>query len=298
MSATLSPYTKKHALKPLVYALILASWAAQTQAQSVGSSPPSSRQDESRKDTDRATRLDTITVVRETRDEAGKTDVFEKDVSNVYAGKEEIELYKGSSVGDLFKGLNGVYAGDSRNSGALDPNIRGIQGEGRIPLTIDGTEQATSVWLGPAGVANRNYVDPNMISSILVEKGVSATSGASGIGGSVQIRTLQVANIDSRRMRIHIERGKGMFSFLGVSAEQVQRLKSEYGVYMDLQQAINLDPDPALAIVFRSLGGLTRLDNLATLCTKCHDLVVDPDLQVRDKRGLPLHPWRTCAVPT
>lgn len=195
MSATLSPYTKKHALKPLVYALILASWAGQTQAQSVGSAPPSSRQDESQEDTDRATRLDTITVVRETRDEAGKADVFEKDVSNVYAGKEEIELYKGSSVGDLFKGLNGVYAGDSRNSGALDPNIRGIQGEGRIPLTIDGTEQATSVWLGPAGVANRNYVDPNMISSILVEKGVSATSGASGIGGSVQIRTLQVEDI-------------------------------------------------------------------------------------------------------
>lgn len=195
MSATLSPLHKKHALKPLVYALILASWAGQTQAQSVGSAPPSSRQDESQEDTDRATRLDTITVVRETRDEAGKTDVFQKDVSNVYAGKEEIELYKGSSVGDLFKGLNGVYAGDSRNSGALDPNIRGIQGEGRIPLTIDGTEQATSVWLGPAGVANRNYVDPNMISSILVEKGVSATSGASGIGGSVQIRTLQVEDI-------------------------------------------------------------------------------------------------------
>src|SRR5690606_4604286 len=38
-------------------------------------------------------------------------------------------------------------------------------------------------------------VDPNMISSILVEKGVSATSGASGIGGSVQIRTLQVEDI-------------------------------------------------------------------------------------------------------
>ncbi len=59
MSATLSPLHKKHALKPLVYALILASWTGQTQAQSVGSAPPSSRQDESQEDTDRATRLDT-----------------------------------------------------------------------------------------------------------------------------------------------------------------------------------------------------------------------------------------------
>src|SRR5690606_19725727 len=132
----------------------------------------------------------------ETRDEAGRSDVYFKDVSNVYAGKDEIERYKGSSVGDLFKGLNGVYSGDVRNSGALDPNIRGIQGEGRIPVTVDGTEQATSVWLGPAGVANRNYVDPNMISSIMVEKGPSMSPGIkSGVGGTVEIRTIDVDDI-------------------------------------------------------------------------------------------------------
>lgn len=38
----------------------------------------------------------------------------------------------------------------------------------------------------------------------------------------------------------HIERGKGMFSFLGVSAEQVQRLKSEFGVYMVDSSRINV----------------------------------------------------------
>jgi aspartate/tyrosine/aromatic aminotransferase len=38
----------------------------------------------------------------------------------------------------------------------------------------------------------------------------------------------------------HIERGKGMFSFLGVSGEQVQRLKSEFGVYMVDSSRINV----------------------------------------------------------
>jgi aspartate/tyrosine/aromatic aminotransferase len=38
----------------------------------------------------------------------------------------------------------------------------------------------------------------------------------------------------------HIERGKGMFSFLGVSREQVQRLKSEFGVYMVDSSRINV----------------------------------------------------------
>lgn len=132
----------------------------------------------------------------EDKDEKGRSDVYRKDISSVYAGKEEIERYKGANVADLFKGLNGVYSGDSRNSGALDPNIRGLQGEGRIPVTVDGTEQSTSYWMGAAGVSNRNYVDPNMIGSIAVEKGPSLNPDVkSGIGGSVQIKTLDVDDI-------------------------------------------------------------------------------------------------------
>ncbi|MDR0280879.1 MAG: TonB-dependent receptor [Paucimonas sp.] len=132
----------------------------------------------------------------EERDDKGRSDVYRKDVSNVYAGKEELERYKGTSVSDVFSGLNGVYSGDARNSGALDPNIRGIQGEGRIPVTVDGTEQAMSVWQGSGGISNRNYVDPNMIGSISVEKGPSLSEGVqTGIGGSVQIKTLDVDDI-------------------------------------------------------------------------------------------------------
>ena len=38
----------------------------------------------------------------------------------------------------------------------------------------------------------------------------------------------------------HIARGKGMFSFLGVSSEQVQRLKSDFAVYMVDSSRINV----------------------------------------------------------
>ena len=95
--------------------------------------------------------------------ELATEDVFLRDISNVHATRENIENYKGTSVGDLFKGLSGVYTGEARNSGALDPNIRGIQGIGRIPVLVDGTEQSSTVWLGPGGVTNRAYVDPNMV---------------------------------------------------------------------------------------------------------------------------------------
>jgi len=180
-----------HPLKPLVVCILLALACIGGYAQA-----QSAANDES--ESANVTELDIIEVTGqyETRDEAGRNDVFAKDVSNVYVGKEEIERYKGTSVGDLFKGLNGVYSGDSRNSGAVDPNIRGLQGGGRIPLTVDGTEQSTSVWMGPAGVSNRNYLDPNMISSIMVEKGPSMTRGVrTGIGGSIQVKTLEVDDI-------------------------------------------------------------------------------------------------------
>ena len=92
--------------------------------------------------------------------------------------------------------MSGVYSGDARNSGALDPNIRGVQGQGWIPVTIDGMEQAITVWRGYAGANNRNYVDPNIISSVSIEKGPSFSRDMkSGIGGSVALKTIDADDI-------------------------------------------------------------------------------------------------------
>ncbi|MEX2125410.1 MAG: amino acid aminotransferase [Woeseia sp.] len=58
-----------------------------------------------------------------------------------------------------------------------------------------------------------------------------------------ETRELLVASLRERAPShdfSHIERGKGMFSFLGVSSEQVQRLKSEFGVYMVDSSRINV----------------------------------------------------------
>ena len=79
--------------------------------------------------------LDTITVKgTRNKDEIGKNRVYAREVVNLYKSKEEVETFKGNTVSDLLSGMSGVYSGDARNSGALDPNIRGVQGQGRIPL--------------------------------------------------------------------------------------------------------------------------------------------------------------------
>ena len=130
------------------------------------------------------------------RDTKGQNDVYDQDISSVYASKEQIERYKGAQPADLFKGMVGVYSGDARNSGALDPSIRGVQGPGRVPVLIDGTEQALTVWRGYNGANNRSYIDPNLIGGLQVIKGPSITRNVNtGVGGAVVIHTLAVDDV-------------------------------------------------------------------------------------------------------
>lgn len=71
--------------------------------------------------------LDTITVKgTRNKDEIGKNRVYTREIVtreivNLYKGKNEVETFKGNTVSDLLSGMSGVY------SGALDPNIRGVQ---------------------------------------------------------------------------------------------------------------------------------------------------------------------------
>ena len=142
--------------------------------------------------------IEALTVTgKRSADQKGADDVFYKNVSSVYAGREYLERYRTDAAGDVFKGLNGVYNMNTRNAGsAITPNIRGISGKGRIPVTIDGTEQTVDVWMNNYGIADRNYVDPALFRSITVEKGPAMTRGVkSGVGGSVAISTIEADDI-------------------------------------------------------------------------------------------------------
>lgn len=130
------------------------------------------------------------------RDQQGYDNQYDKNESNIYIGKDLVDRYKGTNPADVLNSAVGVYSGDSRNSGAIDPNIRGIQGQGRVPVTVDGTEQALTVWRGYNGANNRNYIDPNMISSITIHKSASLDPDVkTSIGGGVAIRTLNIDDI-------------------------------------------------------------------------------------------------------
>ncbi|MFT4090167.1 MAG: TonB-dependent receptor [Asticcacaulis sp.] len=116
--------------------------------------------------------------------------------SSSYLSQATVQRFRGLSVGDFLSGTPGVLNGDNRNSGALDINIRGMQGQGRVPVIVDGAMQEATVYRGYAGVAGRSYIDPDLVGGVTIEKGPSAAADASGaIGGLARVRTLGAQDI-------------------------------------------------------------------------------------------------------
>ncbi|MGU3495080.1 TonB-dependent receptor domain-containing protein [Xanthobacteraceae bacterium A53D] len=111
-----------------------------------------------------------------------------------FISEDNIEHFRGYSPADMFRGTPGVMSGEARNgAGAIDVNIRGMQGFGRVATTVDGAENATSVYQGYQGISNRTFVDPDLLAGIDIQKGSDVASR--GIAGTVAMRTLNADDI-------------------------------------------------------------------------------------------------------
>lgn len=143
--------------------------------------------------------LDTITVGRVGSVTAGWDgsggSVYSTPDSVSYISQETLERFAGQNVGDMFRGTPGVLSGENRNSSGVDVNIRGMQGMNRVPVSVDGAVNQTSVYRGYQGMAGRSYVDPDFIGGVSIEKGPTNGPGLSGIGGAVSMRTLNADDI-------------------------------------------------------------------------------------------------------
>jgi len=190
MSVPSSRFPSAHALALSIAAILAATVAAPISAQTP---PAQTAQDDDVISIDELQVEGTrpLEATGEMRDLQGYDDVYGLDITTAYIGRKEVERYKGTTPSDILNGLPGVYSGDARNSGALDVSIRGIQGPGRVPVTIDGSEQALTVWRGYNGIGNRNYIDPNLIGGLQVVKTPGLMRDVNvGIGGAVVVKTL------------------------------------------------------------------------------------------------------------
>lgn len=125
-----------------------------------------------------------------------KDSVFRTPGSVNVITRETLEAYPATAPADMLRGTPGVIAGEARTSGGLDVNIRGLQGQGRVPVTVDGAINGTTVYRGYQGTSNRSFVDPDFVSHVAIVKGPSNGNAiAGGIGGSISMSTLGVDDI-------------------------------------------------------------------------------------------------------
>jgi hemoglobin/transferrin/lactoferrin receptor protein len=158
---------------------------------------------------DGATVLNTI-ILRGSSTQGTVYSPYETAGATSHISSENIERFRGSSPSDIFRGTPGVLSGDSRNSaGGVDVNIRGLQGMGRVKVSVDDAENAVTVYHGYQGQSNRTYIDPDFIAGIDINKGLDVASR--GAAGSVNMRTVSANDIvkDGEGWGIKVKGGFG-----------------------------------------------------------------------------------------
>lgn len=98
--------------------------------------------------------------------------------------REELDRLPPTSTSDIFKGIPGVTAANARNGASFDLNVRGQQGD-RVKVLVDGTQSTSNTSKSYGGENNHNYVDPDLVSGIVVEKGPNSGPHGAGTGGGV-----------------------------------------------------------------------------------------------------------------
>lgn len=145
--------------------------------------------------------------------------VYETPGSVAQIGREEIDARGGArNAADLFRGVAGVDAVMDRQNPGVNVNIRGLQDQGRVNMSIDGARQ--NFQQSGHGATSLVYLDPELLSRIDIEKGPTSTAGGAGvIGGVVNFRTLEFDDVATGGKdwgaRINATTGSNAFDFNG-----------------------------------------------------------------------------------
>jgi len=110
-------------------------------------------------------------------------------------GREQLDRNPPRHAAEMLEEAPGVYSAVSQQDPGLSVNIRGIQDYGRVNMSVDGMRQNYQ----QSGHQQRNgtlYVDPELLSEVVIEKGATSTQGGAGvIGGVANFRTVEAADL-------------------------------------------------------------------------------------------------------
>ncbi|WP_102960619.1 TonB-dependent receptor [Mangrovicella endophytica] len=121
---------------------------------------------------------------------------YSRPDSSAHIDAEQLARVPATSVGDVFKSTPGVISAGNRVGASLDVNIRGLQGQNRVAVLVDGTQQSGGTYRGYRGARSEVYVDPDFLGGIDITKGPSGGAGGVGaMGGVVNLRTIDAADV-------------------------------------------------------------------------------------------------------
>lgn len=133
--------------------------------------------------------LDTITIV-------GTAEEEKKIGNTAGASKEDIERRKASHITDLLDQISGVSANNLYSAPETSVKVQGIAGHGRVSQSLEGVTQNFHAFTKDIGQTGSIFVDPGLLSSIDVTRGVSTSTGSLGsLGGAVDFKYMDLDDI-------------------------------------------------------------------------------------------------------
>lgn len=145
--------------------------------------------------------------------------VYDTPGSVAEIGREAIDARGGArNTADLLRGVAGVDGVIDRQNPGLNVNIRGLQDQGRVNMSVDGARQ--NFQQSGHGAAAFAYIDPGLIGGVEIDKGPTSLAGGAGvIGGVVNFRTLNFDDIalpsKNHGVRINGTTGTNAYDFNG-----------------------------------------------------------------------------------
>lgn len=132
--------------------------------------------------------------------------------------REEIDRLPPRNTADVLKDMPGVMTSNDRQNPGVRVNLRGLEGMGRVNVTIDGARQNYQQ-TGHTG-GSSVYVDPELLSEVDVEMGPSSGVGGAGvIGGIVNFRTMNADDVvkegETFGGRVNATTGTNAYDFAG-----------------------------------------------------------------------------------
>ncbi|MDH4983583.1 TonB-dependent receptor [Hyphomicrobium sp. D-2] len=144
---------------------------------------------------DGAIALDTIDVSGGSSGSAAADEPYITPGSVSYVSAEQLERLPATTPGDMLRDVPGVDIRGGNNGAQMDVSIRGQHGNNRVKVKVEGSEIDSSTHQGYFGQDNSTFVDPDLISSITVDKGPSTGPNGGAIAGVVSMRTLMADDV-------------------------------------------------------------------------------------------------------